>query len=173
LHAASTPTIVYQVIGGMMGLRRLIYRLAGGWVQQVYARFFRAMTLGVRVAVIDAQNRVLLVKHSYVPGWFLPGGGVERHETLAQAALREIREEGSVIATEVTLHGIFSQESVFRGDHVVCFITRKFSRLAWEPNAEIDEAGFFSKDDLPPDLTDATRRRLAEIFDGVPISEYW
>ena len=43
------------------------------------------MTLGVRGLVIDKGQRVFLVTHTYVPGWQLPGGGVEPGETMAEA----------------------------------------------------------------------------------------
>src|SRR5205085_1859217 len=47
-----------------------------------YWRFARPMTVGVRALVIDGSGCILLVKHSYVSGWHLPGGGVEPGETL-------------------------------------------------------------------------------------------
>ena len=61
-------------------LRRLLH---------VYWRFARAMTLGVRALVIDEDGRIFLVKHSYVSGWHLLGGGVEAGETLARAVARD------------------------------------------------------------------------------------
>jgi len=51
------------------------------------------MTLGVRAIVFDEQkNSVFLVKHTYVPGWQLPGGGVDSGETFGQALEKELRE---------------------------------------------------------------------------------
>ena len=51
-------------------------------VLHLYWRFSRGLTVGVRAVVIDGEGRVFLIKHSYVPGWQLPGGGVEIGETL-------------------------------------------------------------------------------------------
>src|SRR5467141_4714765 len=74
----------------------------------LYWRFARAMTLGVRALVIDPQGRIFLVKHSYVSGWHLPGGGVEAGETVTQAIARELREEGNIDVSEPPrLHGVF------------------------------------------------------------------
>src|SRR3974390_3329857 len=43
----------------------------------LYWRFARGMTLGVRAVVLDGENRIFLVRHSYVAGWPLPRGGGE------------------------------------------------------------------------------------------------
>ena len=61
--------------------------------------FTRGATLGVRAACFDEKGRIFLVRHTYLPGWYLPGGGVERGETLLAALHKEIREEGNLEAT--------------------------------------------------------------------------
>src|SRR5258706_2905270 len=68
-------------------------------VLHAYWRFARAMTLGVRALVIDGEGRVFLVKHSYVSGWHLPGGGVEAGGTLSAGVPPEVQEEGKIERT--------------------------------------------------------------------------
>ena len=132
----------------------------------------RPMTLGVRAIVIDGEGRVLLVRHTYVAGWYLPGGGVERGETMRDALERELMEEGCVRLTgEPELRAI--QLNAAR-DHVALYVVRDFALAgAKTPDAEIAEAGFFAPDDLPAGATRATRARLAELFDGAPVSARW
>src|SRR5882724_10279288 len=92
-----------------------------------YWRFARGLTLGVRAVVIDGQGRVFLVKHSYVAGWHLPGGGVETGETVQEALARELLEEGGITArNEPVLHGVFFNARASRRDHVVVFVLREF-----------------------------------------------
>ncbi len=135
----------------------------------------RAVTLGVRVAVLDeAAGRVLLVRHSYTPGWYLPGGGVDRGETAEAAAVRETREETAVLCLErPLLHGLFHNAGL-RRDHVACYVVRRFEPIAGaKPDQEIAETGFFPLDALPAGTTAATRRRLAEMVGGTPPPSVW
>ena len=67
-----------------------------GRLMHFYWRFSRAMTVGVRGMVLDGEGRVFLIKHSYVDGWHMPGGGVEVGETLLEALTRELAEEGNI-----------------------------------------------------------------------------
>jgi 8-oxo-dGTP pyrophosphatase MutT (NUDIX family) len=144
-------------------------------VLHLYWRFARAMTLGVRALVIDGQGRVFLVKHSYVSGWHLPGGGVEPGETLRQALRRELREEGNIELTDPPrLHGIFFNSRISRRDHVALFVVRAFRQSALPvPDHEIVAHGFFAADALPSDVTPATSARIREVLDGAPMSEQW
>ncbi len=140
-----------------------------------YWRFSRGTTLGARALVIDGQRRIFLVKHSYVDGWHLPGGGVETGETLLTALARELAEEANIQLTgPPELHGMFFNVRVSQRDHVALYIVREFRQDGPPtPNHEIIEHGFFARDALPPDTSRATRARLAEVFEGVAVSELW
>jgi 8-oxo-dGTP pyrophosphatase MutT (NUDIX family) len=140
-----------------------------------YWRFARGMTLGVRALVLDENGRVFLVKHSYISGWHLPGGGVEVGETLLQAVARELREEGNIDITEPPqLHAMFFNDRVSRRDHVALFVVRGFRQIAAPvPDHEIVAHGFFAIDAMPNDTTAATRARIVEVLGGTPTSERW
>jgi ADP-ribose pyrophosphatase YjhB (NUDIX family) len=145
------------------------------WGLHTYWRFSRGMTLGVRGVVLDQENRVFLIRHTYVPGWHLPGGGVETGETALAALQRELHEEARITADEPpALFGVFFNNRMSRRDHVLVYVIRRFTvQEAKRPDREIAEAGFFPLDRLPEETTSATRRRLAEILEGQPPSENW
>jgi len=139
------------------------------------AMALRPMTLGVRGLVVDAEQRVLLVRHTYISGFYLPGGGVEPGETLEQALARELAEEGNIQLEEPPeLRGVYLNRRISKRDHVAFFVARAFRQSAPRPpDHEIAEAGFFPLDALPESATPATRARIAEVFAGAPVSPYW
>jgi ADP-ribose pyrophosphatase YjhB (NUDIX family) len=140
-----------------------------------YWRFSRGATLGARAMVIDGKGRIFLIKHSYVEGWHLPGGGVETGETFLGALARELAEEGNIQMTAPpALLGIFFNKRASRRDHVALYVVREFRQDGPPvPNHEIIEHGFFAPDALPDGVSRATRARIAEVFGGAAVSELW
>jgi 8-oxo-dGTP pyrophosphatase MutT (NUDIX family) len=140
-----------------------------------YWRFARGMTLGVRGLVVDGTGRVFLIKHSYIAGWHLPGGGVEPGETLMTALTRELREEGNIeLSEQPSLFAMYFNRRASRRDHVALYVVRAFHQSAPpKPNSEIVAHGFFAPDSLPEDAALATRARIAEVLHGRAIAERW
>jgi ADP-ribose pyrophosphatase YjhB (NUDIX family) len=147
-------------------LRRLLH---------AYWRISRGLTVGVRAVILDGEGRVFLVKHSYVSGWHLPGGGVESGETLLTALERELREEGNIELTEPPVfHAVYFNRRVSRRDHVALYVVRSFRQTALpQPSYEIIAHGFFATDALPADTARATRERIAEVLIGRAAAEIW
>jgi 8-oxo-dGTP pyrophosphatase MutT (NUDIX family) len=141
----------------------------------LYWRFSRGVTLGARALVIDRDGRIFLVKHSYVGGWHLPGGGVEPGETLFEALARELKEEGNIeLSAPPRLIGVFFNARISHRDHVALFEVRDFHQPAPPvPDREITAHGFFAPDALPPDTSTGTRARIAEAIMGAPMSARW
>ena len=140
-----------------------------------YWRFSRGLTLGVRAVVLDREDRVFLVKHSYTEGWHLPGGGVEPGESMLAALVRELAEEGNLEVTgPPVLQGVYFHPIYSNRDHVAIYVIRDFRQTAPpQPNREIVAHGFFPLDALPPDTTAGSRARIAEVAGGKPAAERW
>jgi ADP-ribose pyrophosphatase YjhB (NUDIX family) len=140
-----------------------------------YWRFSRGLTVGVRAVVVGEDGKVFLIKHSYVTGWHLPGGGVEPGETLAAALTRELSEEGNIDLIEpARLFAIYFHRRASRRDHVAVYEVRSFRQSSPpQPNHEIIAHGFFAPDALPDGTTLSTRARLAEVLNGRAPAELW
>ncbi len=136
-------------------------------------RVLRPFRLGVRTLVLDGDGRVLLVRHSYRPGWHLPGGGVKKWETMEQAAIRETAEEAGVaIEAMDRLVGVYANFGIGYCDHVALFVAGPWRPAPLE-SFEIVETRFFPLEALPADASLPTHRRVAELLGRAPRDVHW
>ena len=153
----------WPIIGGL-AKRAAVFR----------ARLSARSTLGVRALVTDSTGRVLLLRHTYVPGWYFPGGGVEANETAAEAIEREILEETAIrLVAPPRLVSMHLNPRVSGRDHVVFFHCATDAATPVARRGEIAEVGFFALDRLPEGVTGATARRIAEAIEGGPPARTW
>lgn len=82
--------------------------------------------------VTDENGRILLTRRRDNDLWTIPGGGMEPGETIAETALREVKEETGVDVEVVGLVGIYSNprhvieydDGEVRQQFSVCFACR-------------------------------------------------
>lgn len=133
------------------------------------------MTLGVRIIATDVTGRICLIRHTYVKGFHLPGGGVERNETIFEAAAKELMEETGIERPikDLKLIGFYSNEPSFKGDHIALFHIENCKGIENFNNHEIAECVFVNTANLPKDTTRATRERIAEFEKQEFTNKYW
>jgi ADP-ribose pyrophosphatase YjhB (NUDIX family) len=148
-------------------LRRCFYQLI-----RVYWRIFRPTTLGSRALVIRDQS-ILLIRHTYIDGWYLPGGGVNRRESFQTAIVRELKEECGLVARNAKLFGLYYTDRQLKSDHVAVYVVKDFDQTANPSDPEIAEIKWFSLGDLPKETTPASRRRIQEYLSGTISSHEW
>lgn len=134
------------------------------FVRRLQWRVARPTTVGVRLLAVK-EGRVLLVKHTYLDSWYLPGGGVQPGETLREAVIREAAEEAGAGLGDLKLFGVYSNFLEGKSDHIVVFLCEEFS---WRKmrSGEIECVDCFAFGELPEDTSPGTRRRIAEFAAG-------
>lgn len=131
------------------------------------------VAFGVAAFARDSEGRILLVRHSYQPGWMLPGGGVGRAEAPAEAVLRELREEvGMVRSSAPELLALYTRKLGWATNQVALYRIDDVE-IEFKPNFEIVDARFADADDLPAETTMPTIRRIREALGKSPRLTSW
>jgi len=119
--------------------------------------------VAVNVAVIF-EGKILLTRREDFEVWCLPSGGVEEGESLAEAAIRETKEESGVHVELTKLVGVYSRLGGMPDVHAVLYAGRPVGgELKTQPGETIDVA-YFPFAELPDDIAFGHRKR---IYDAV------
>ena len=148
---------------------------AGHALRRAWWRVSRQRSLGVRV-MLHRDRKLLLIRHRYGGTLMLPGGGVDSRETMWAAARRELQEETGISACPLQLSGIYLHLADGRQDYVALFVgelPEKLPTYRPGPLSEIESVHVETADVRDERISPATRRRIAEILDGSPLSEWW
>ena len=145
-------------------LSRIISSSLGLAILHRYFLLIRGLTLGSRIFLQNHKGEILLVKHTYLPGWHLPGGGVDRGEDVHEAIIREVYEEcGIGDLRDLRLLNIMHNTNISIRDHVAIFTGRTSEQPKILNKLEIKDAKFFSLEALPADFDDNCLQILNEV----------
>lgn len=150
----------------------LLHQIANRVIRK-YQSLLGICTLGSRAIVLNSQNQVLLVKHTYQPHWYIPGGGVKKRESAKKAVLRELKEEvGLTVIGEPELFGVYHHTYLGVSDYPIIYVVKNYSLTdAYSP--EIEQMGWFDYTNLPDMTSPGTKRRLNEYFTNSQRSDAW
>ncbi len=141
-------------------------------IKAVFLSLFAKRTVGVRILLVK-DEQVLLVKHTYQPGWYTIGGGVEAKETPRVAIERELLEEvGVTLLTPPELFSVYYSYNEKHDNYVMFYIGREHTQISVQ-SPEIAESRWFPLAALPEETTPATRRRIEEYLGKRAITEHW
>jgi ADP-ribose pyrophosphatase YjhB (NUDIX family) len=121
---------------------------------------------------IARGDELLLVRQSYGKRyWSLPGGSMEHGESVAQAAVREAKEETGLDVRLTRLVGVYSKPA--QNALALCFEAevvggsiQDATDAALGTRDEIVECGYFHPDALPAPIRAHLRERIAHWQQG-------
>lgn len=155
-----------------MDLRSLFFKSATRLIRKLQS-WFGFITLGSRAIILNRDHQILLVKHTYQPHWYLPGGGVKSGESAQEALIRELKEEVGIIpAEEPQLFGIYFHTYMGVNDYPIIFIVKNFTSVKAYSH-EIEQMAWYDYDHLPEMVSPGTKRRLDEYFAKNACSDRW
>ena len=155
-----------------MSFRNIFYKTAIHCIRKLQS-LLGLITLGSRAIILNNDNEILLVKHTYQRDWYLPGGGVKKGESAKEAIIRELKEEVGIIPTEEPqLFGIYFHTYMGVNDYPVIFIIKNYTS-ANAYSSEIEQMAWYDYNNLPEMVSPGTKRRLDEYFTHSAQSDRW
>ena len=130
------------------------------------------VAFGVAGMIRDAEGRVLLVRQTYMTGWRLPGGGIDRGEPPEIAVRRELKEEVGLCGGAARLFGLYSRK-VWWISHITALYVFEGGVVDFRPNLEVRAITWVLPQAPPNDTAPATARRLAELASQAGPSPHW
>ncbi len=122
-------------------------------------------TVAVGVAVIQ-NGKILLTQREDFETWVMPSGRVEEGESLAQAAIREAKEETGVDVELTRLVGIYSRIGTMTPSHTVLFAARPLGGALKLQEGETISVEWFPFDEIPGPLSVGQGRRIQDAIAG-------
>jgi ADP-ribose pyrophosphatase YjhB (NUDIX family) len=127
--------------------------------------------VGARAVLRDGAGRVLLVRRSDNGYWALPAGALEIGESILEAAVREVREETGLTATELTPFALYTGKDFIGTNmfgHTYQLHTTAFRVDAWTGELvtrteETTDARFFPVDALPAPCSESVEQSLRDL----------
>lgn len=143
-----------------------------------YRQHLRGLTLGARGVAMrehDGVREVLLIRHTYAPGFQLPGGGVEPGESAVDALRREMWEEARVrVVGPPRLLGLYHHGPDWPRDHVAVYLLDQFTQPETpKPDREIGEHLWAPVDALPDATMRSARARITEVVQSREPGTTW
>ena len=99
--------------------------------------------------ILEWEQKILLCKRSIEPKlgmWTIPAGFMENHESVLEAATRELMEEACATATGLRLHGIYNLKYISQV-YIIYYGKLKEGRVA--AGEETFEVGLYEKEKIP------------------------
>jgi 8-oxo-dGTP pyrophosphatase MutT (NUDIX family) len=129
------------------------------------------ISIGAHGLVRDPDGRILLIQRSDDRTWALPGGTMELGETLRECAIREVREEAGLLASDVTPFGLYTRARgwypntyghTYQFISLMCRVDGYDGELERVTDESVD-AGWFAPDALPEHTGGLVLRALGDL----------